>query len=91
MSHLELTGKFTFFCSFSAPRGVVSQMMKDPLSLIEDKTLATEVHQVGYHKQYSSQMSGMRVGIHPGRPRASFPRKISKKNKKISESKLKRS
>lgn len=29
-----------------APRAVVSQMMKDPLSLIEDKTLANEVHQV---------------------------------------------
>jgi len=28
------------------PRGVVSQMMKDPLSLIEDKTLANEVNQV---------------------------------------------
>ncbi|XP_020632718.1 uncharacterized protein C15orf41 homolog isoform X2 [Orbicella faveolata] len=27
------------------PRGVVSQMMKDPLSLIEDKTLANEVNQ----------------------------------------------
>ncbi|XP_066026452.1 CDAN1-interacting nuclease 1-like isoform X2 [Pocillopora verrucosa] len=27
------------------PKGVVSQMMKDPLSLIEDKTLANEVHQ----------------------------------------------
>jgi len=27
------------------PRGVVSQMIKDPLSLIEDKTLANEVNQ----------------------------------------------
>ena len=33
-------------CIILAPRGVVSQMMKDPLSLIEDKTLANEVHQV---------------------------------------------
>ena len=29
-----------------APKGTVSQMMKDPLSLIEDKTLANEVQQV---------------------------------------------
>ena len=34
------------FNDLTAPRGVVSQMIKDPLSLIEDKTLANEVNQV---------------------------------------------
>ena len=37
---------FLLLSDVSAPKGIVSQMMKDPLSLIEDKMLANEVHQV---------------------------------------------
>ena len=47
-------GKFNLFFFISAPKGVVSQMMKDPLSLIEDKTLANEVHQVRCHKKFTA-------------------------------------
>ena len=47
-------GKFNFFFFILAPKGVVSQMMKDPLSLIEDKTLANEVHQVRCHKKFTA-------------------------------------
>lgn len=77
---ISVMGKFNFFFFILAPKGVVSQMMKDPLSLIEDKTLANEVHQVRCHKKiHSCQMSGMREGINSGRPRANFPRKIQRK------------
>lgn len=72
-------GKFNFFFFILAPKGVVSQMMKDPLSLIEDKTLANEVHQVRCHKKFTAVKCRVCARINSVRPRANFPRKIQRK------------
>ena len=91
-------GKFNFFFFILAPKGVVSQMMKDPLSLIEDKTLANEVHQVRCHKKFTAVKCRVcvRGSILFGRApisRAKFKGRHKKKSlsPKIIEGKLKRS
>ena len=72
--------------------------MKDPLSLIEDKTLANEVHQVRCHKKFTAVKcrACARGSILVGRApisRAKFKGRHKKKSlsPKISEGKLKRS